>query len=81
MQPALWWQSPFLRDVTEYLNDGDNTLEVHVVNLWCNCLIGDAALPDDRRLTRTNVAKFTADMPLRPSGLAGPVEVVIYDVQ
>ena len=73
---GVWWQPPFLRDITEYLNDGDNELEVHVVNLWHNRLVGDAALPNDKRLTRTNVVKFSADMPLRPSGLAGPVELL-----
>ncbi|MHB8901555.1 MAG: hypothetical protein ACYC6Y_22615, partial [Thermoguttaceae bacterium] len=32
-----------------------------------------AALPPDRRRTATNITAFTADSPLMPSGLLGPV--------
>ena len=53
----------------------DNQLEVDVVNLWPNRLIGDAALPLEQRLTVTNVKKFTPDSPLLASGLLGPVTI------
>jgi len=33
--------------VTEALKAGDNSLEIKVVNLWPNRLIGDAQLPED----------------------------------
>jgi len=48
-------------------------LEIDVVNLWPNRLIGDAALPPEKRYTVTNVKKFKKDSPLMPSGLLGPV--------
>ena len=54
---------------------GWNKLEVAVANLWPNRLIGDQTLPPEKRLTRTNIAKFRADSPLLPSGLLGPVVV------
>jgi hypothetical protein len=49
-----------------------NLLEIRVVNLWPNRLIGDAALPKEKRLTRTNV-EFDKNTPLLESGLLGPV--------
>jgi hypothetical protein len=33
--------------VTGHLKPGDNELEIRVVNLWCNRLIGDEHLPED----------------------------------
>ncbi len=50
-------------------------LEIDVVNLWPNRLIGDAALPPEKRSTRTNV-QFRADHPLLESGLLGPVVIL-----
>ena len=41
------WKKPFRIDVTGHLKPGDNQLEIRVVNLWCNRLIGDQQLPED----------------------------------
>ena len=41
------WKPPFRVDVTNCLKPGRNRLEVRVVNLWCNRLIGDQQLRDD----------------------------------
>ncbi|MDR1593211.1 MAG: glycoside hydrolase family 2 [Prevotellaceae bacterium] len=74
---GVWWQPPFSQDITEYLHDGENTLQIKVVNLWQNRLIGDQFLPEEKRFTKTNIRKFTKEHPLRPSGLAGPVNIVL----
>lgn len=79
-ESGVWWQPPFARDITDWLKDGKNELEIKVVNLWPNRIIGDQLLPEEKRFTRTNVCKFTKDYPLRPSGLVGPVSVNIYSV-
>lgn len=75
-------QTIFLLDVvarvniTSAVNAGANELEVTVVNLWPNRLIGDASLPAKERFTETNMRKFTSKSPLLPSGLLGPVTIL-----
>jgi hypothetical protein len=41
------WKPPFTADISDALVAGDNTLEIQVVNLWPNRLIGDEQLPED----------------------------------
>jgi hypothetical protein len=44
---GILWKPPYRVDVTDAVIAGTNTLEIAVVNLWANRLIGDAALPED----------------------------------
>lgn len=67
------WTAPWRVDITDSVTLAGNQLEIDVVNLWPNRLIGDAALPPEQRLTRTNVTTYKRDSPLLPSGLLGPV--------
>ena len=72
------WMPPFKAEITEYLVDGDNKLEIDVINQWPNRLIGDGKLPVDKRFAKTNYLKFympDADQYLRESGLIGPVRL------
>ncbi|MDR3245843.1 MAG: hypothetical protein LBT50_05360 [Prevotellaceae bacterium] len=43
---GTFWQTSGKPDVTDYLKDGENIIEIAVTNLWVNRLIGDASLPD-----------------------------------
>ncbi|MCX6623685.1 MAG: hypothetical protein NTY38_21975 [Acidobacteria bacterium] len=73
---GVLWKPPFRVDVSKSLKAKGNRLEVKVVNLWPNRLIGDESLPREKRFTKTNMFKFTATSPLKPSGLLGPVRIV-----
>ena len=41
------WKPPFCVDITAVAKAGENALEVRVVNLWINRMIGDEQLPED----------------------------------
>ena len=73
---GVLWTKPFRAEISKALRAGPNDLEIDIVNLWPNRLIGDQRLPEDRRTTTTNVTKFKKDSPLLPSGLYGPVRIL-----
>jgi len=73
---GVTWSPPFRVDVTDAMQPGANKLEVEVVNFWPNRIIGDASLPNEQRLTRTNIRNLTARTALVPSGLFGPVKLL-----
>jgi hypothetical protein len=70
------WAPPFRVDITDAVKPGANRLEIEVVNFWPNRIIGDASLPPDQRLTKTNIRKLTSGTPLMESGLLGPVRLL-----
>jgi hypothetical protein len=41
------WKAPFIVDITEAARPGENALEVRVVNLPINRMLGDEELPED----------------------------------
>ena len=73
---GIVWKKPFRLCLDGAAKAGKNQLEIAVVNLWPNRLIGDQQLPPEQRLTHTNITKFRADSALLPSGLLGPVRLV-----
>jgi hypothetical protein len=70
---GVLWARPFRVEITGVVKSGKNDLEIDIVNLWPNRLVGDDLLPPGKKFTTTNVRKFTKDFPLYPSGLLGPV--------
>ena len=72
---GVLWKPPFRVDITNALKPGNNNLEIRVTNLWPNRLIGDAALPKERRLTWSTFEPYKPEDPLLPSGLLGPVNI------
>ncbi|HPA20348.1 MAG TPA: glycosyl hydrolase [Verrucomicrobiae bacterium] len=81
------WTAPWSLGLTGAAKAGRNELEITVLNTWVNRLIGDAALPPEKRTTKTNVGLqagkrtfkafqgFASEDPLMPSGLIGPVRI------
>jgi hypothetical protein len=57
------------------MKPGRNRLEIRVANVWVNRLIGDQQ-PGATPITYTATPTYTADAPLRPSGLIGPVRLL-----
>ena len=73
---GVLWKAPFRVEVlAEYLNIGSNDLEIKVINLWPNRIIGDLQPDATKKWTYTASNWYTADSPLLPSGLLGPVVV------
>lgn len=84
---GIVWTAPWHVELAGAVKPGRNDLEILVVNTWVNRLIGDAALPAGRRVTRSNLALqagkrtlkpyqgFASEDPLMRSGLMGPVEL------
>lgn len=71
------WKKPFRIDVTPALKAGENKLEVKVVNLWVNRLIGDMQPGMTNKITYTAMPFYRVNSPLPPSGLLGPVKLVM----
>ena len=75
------WCNPWQVDISGILKAGENNLEIEVVNLWPNRLIGDATLPKEKRKTMTNVISYKPDSHLLSSGLLGPVTLQVNEVK
>lgn len=69
------WMAPYRISTGGALKQGENTLEVEVVNTWRNRLIRDAQLPENERYAWVNVSDALPNEPLQPSGLKGPVTI------
>lgn len=68
------WCPPFRVDVPAgVVRATGNELTITVANLWINRLIGDAAVPKEKRYTSEPFVPFKPNAPLQPSGLLGPV--------
>ncbi len=73
------WTAPWRIEISRFLKQGENTIEISVVNNWMNRLIGDLNLPADSRPTWSPVIPYKANSPLQPSGLFGPVYIRAVD--
>ncbi len=73
---GIVWTPPFRIDITSGLKPEGNELEIDVVNFWPNRIIGDSSLPENKRVTRTNIRTLDSRTELMKSGLFGPVQVI-----
>ena len=74
---GLVWCAPWRVETTGAFQDKDNRLEIEVVNTWANRIIGDQALPKEKRFTDETTPVLSVSSPLVPAGLVGPVALVV----
>lgn len=73
---ATAWHAPYTVDLTGKLKPGANRISIQVVNLWPNRLIGDEQ-PGATAVAYAPQSPYKASSPLRPSGLLGPVKLLV----
>jgi len=73
------WMAPYRLTISDAIKDGENTLEVEVVNVWRNRLTGDKLLPEEERTTSVLIDNITPEEELISSGLIGPVSIQVVD--
>ncbi|MBN2326523.1 MAG: discoidin domain-containing protein [Candidatus Omnitrophica bacterium] len=72
---GIVWTPPFRVEITDFLEKGENHLEITIINTWRNRLVGDRDLPDEEKYTQTNIT-IKPEWKLLPSGLLGPVAII-----
>lgn len=60
---GIVWTAPWRVNIAKALRARGNQLEIEVVNLWPNRLIGDGGLAKQHRLTKTNVRTYERNLP------------------
>ncbi|MFT5725778.1 MAG: hypothetical protein ACI9JN_002907, partial [Bacteroidia bacterium] len=71
------WMAPYRLNITDALQEGENKLEIKVVNVWRNRLTGDKTLPEEQRTTSVLVDNITRAEEMISSGLMGPVTIQV----
>lgn len=69
------WIAPFVLNATKAIKEGNNTLEIEVVNTWRNRITGDKLLPEKEKTTWLLTDNVKPEEALVTSGLLGPVSV------
>jgi len=79
------WKPPYRVEISHALKPGANQLEIDIANLWWNRMVGDQQ-PGAQKIAATSsltgaiassfASQFSADTPLLPSGLLGPVSLL-----
>ncbi|MBQ6192386.1 MAG: hypothetical protein IJK51_08830 [Bacteroidaceae bacterium] len=72
------WAAPYQTDIASFLRQGNNSIAIEVTSTWFNRLVYDAALPVEQRKTWVINGPSSKEH-LRPSGLLGPVEIVMKE--
>jgi len=81
---GVLWTYPFRVEISDELKEGENQLEIKVINSWYNRVAGDQINPDQKQYTSTNIMMNhdyrgrpinIDEIPLESSGLLGPVTI------
>jgi hypothetical protein len=74
---GIAWKTPYRLDASHALKPGANVIEIRVTNGWANRIIGDHRPNAVKRYTFTSPSFYKANSPLLPSGLLGPVQIIL----
>ena len=69
------WTAPWRVEITDWVQEGYNQLEVEVVNTWGNRIVGDLNLPEAERKIWLLHNGWSPNSGLPASGLVGPVRI------
>ena len=76
---GVLWCPPWRVEITGILKPTGNELEIDIINVWANRVIGDLDLPEDKRVTWTSlgdtISALKPDSRIVPAGLYGPVQL------
>lgn len=73
------WIAPYRLNISGLIKQGENTLEIEVVNLWRNRMILDKTLPEAEKYTWTVVEDIKEGEAPHSSGLLGPVSIELIN--
>jgi hypothetical protein len=73
---GVCWHAPYIIDISSAVQKGNNDIQIKVVNMWHNRLVGDTQPNTTEKITYTQMPFFTKDEPLLPAGLIGPVKII-----
>ena len=65
------WTPPYEANISKYIKDGENKLQVKISNLWVNQLIYQNMRPKHQRDIWLLVDPLNLDDKLSPSGISG----------
>ena len=83
---GIIWTKPFMTEIGQLLEVGENNIRIDITNMWVNRLTGDMELPEDERFCKTNQPFIIKDnwagggdetYHLQDAGLLGPVRLVV----
>jgi len=81
---GILWKEPYKLDITDYINGGENDLDIEITNMWVNRLTGDMLSETGEPYCRTNHPYVRQDnwagggdetYRIQKSGLMGPVKI------
>ena len=67
------WRYPYRVEVSKFLIQGTNKIQVDVINTWWNRLVGDMQPGNTKPHAYATVCRWDANSPLLSTGLLGPV--------
>jgi hypothetical protein len=73
---GITWKRPFRVDIKNGFKVGENLIEINVINLWVNRLIGDQQPGVSTKITYTTMPFYNALSPLLASCLLRPVQLI-----